>query len=569
MTIRSQRLTLGVISILFIIWSAYFIYRASFIAIDGQRYFALFDDAMISMRYAWNLANGNGLVWNPGEYVEGYSNLLMVVVMSFFNWGLEKRFAVLAVQVFGVVFSLLVAYIISIIGDIILSEQLADHRFLIRTITFIGALCTYPLVYWTLMGMETGLLTFLILSGILFAFKYNDGQRVVFLVLTPIILGLAFLTRSDSLPIAVLILFYLMYSMFTKEYHRHVKPILAIPIIIYLIFPLGQTLFRIGYYDALVPNTYLLKVVGFPLKDRIINGLNYITSFSKDYWLLLLVVMISIVLEYTKEKLLIVSISATLVIYQIYIGGDAWTYWRILAPCLIFLLPIFCQEVVTIIMMAVNLFKTNIFKVYYSRNPIWNLTWRISINERLWKFVLKAMTIFLPITLLTIAFTVDYVGLSGPGFGDEQQFLLLLAIIFGFIAVMIIINGKFQKEYLITSFLFLAIFLALFHNLNHRFINEVFFINDPYYSSQSEKDTNRSIALLNTTTNEASLGLIAAGTMPFYTGRYSIDFLGKTDPYIASLPADTSGAISRGSLTSWPGHNKYDLDYSINHLQPT
>jgi hypothetical protein len=63
--------------------------------------------------------------------------------------------------------------------------------------------------------------------------------------------------------------------------------------------------------------------------------------------------------------------------------------------------------------------------------------------------------------------------------------------------------------------------------------------------------------------------LIAAGTMPFYTGRYSIDFLGKTDPYIASLPADTSGAISRGSLTSWPGHNKYDLDYSINHLQPT
>jgi hypothetical protein len=110
------------------------------------------------------------------------------------------------------------------------------------------------------------------------------------------------------------------------------------------------------------------------------------------------------------------------------------------------------------------------------------------------------MTIFLPITLLTIAFTVDYVGLSGPGFGDEQQFLLLLAIIFGFIAVMIIINGKFQKEYLITSFLFLAIFLALFHNLNHRFINEVFFINDPYYSSQSEKDTNRSIALLNTTT---------------------------------------------------------------------
>jgi hypothetical protein len=26
---------------------------------------------MISMRYAWNVSHGSGLVWNPGERVEG------------------------------------------------------------------------------------------------------------------------------------------------------------------------------------------------------------------------------------------------------------------------------------------------------------------------------------------------------------------------------------------------------------------------------------------------------------------------------------------------------------------
>ena len=71
-----------IIALIFIAWSAIFLYKVSFIAIDGQRYVNLFDDAMISARYAWNFAQGNGLVWNPGEYVEGYTNLLMTLFMS-------------------------------------------------------------------------------------------------------------------------------------------------------------------------------------------------------------------------------------------------------------------------------------------------------------------------------------------------------------------------------------------------------------------------------------------------------------------------------------------------------
>src|SRR5688572_3538656 len=40
------------------------------------------DDAFISLRYAVRLATGGGLTWNDGEYVEGYSNLLWVILAA-------------------------------------------------------------------------------------------------------------------------------------------------------------------------------------------------------------------------------------------------------------------------------------------------------------------------------------------------------------------------------------------------------------------------------------------------------------------------------------------------------
>jgi hypothetical protein len=65
------------------------------------------------------------------------------------------------------------------------------------------------------------------------------------------------------------------------------------------------------------------------------------------------------------------------------------------------------------------------------------------------------------------------------------------------------------------------------------------------------------------------VGVIWAGTLPYYTDRLGVDFLGKSDPRVASLPADISGAVSWGGMISVPGHNKYDLDYSIVQLRPT
>src|ERR687895_1287454 len=101
----------------FAVWASVFIYKSSFVGIDGKRYFCLIDDAMISMRYAWNLSHGSGLVWNPGEYVEGYTNPLMTLLMALPTLIFDKVYAVLAMQVLGIVFVLINAYLVMLIAD--------------------------------------------------------------------------------------------------------------------------------------------------------------------------------------------------------------------------------------------------------------------------------------------------------------------------------------------------------------------------------------------------------------------------------------------------------------------
>ena len=44
------------------------------------------DDAYISFRYARNLADGLGLVWNAGERVEGYTNFLWTLMLAPAAW---------------------------------------------------------------------------------------------------------------------------------------------------------------------------------------------------------------------------------------------------------------------------------------------------------------------------------------------------------------------------------------------------------------------------------------------------------------------------------------------------
>jgi arabinofuranosyltransferase len=69
---RRDRLILGLVLALACI-SAWWVWRRDMV---------VFDDAYISFRYAQNLVAGHGLVFNPGERVEGYSNFLWVLLAA-------------------------------------------------------------------------------------------------------------------------------------------------------------------------------------------------------------------------------------------------------------------------------------------------------------------------------------------------------------------------------------------------------------------------------------------------------------------------------------------------------
>ena len=131
-------------------WSALYVARTSFDAGDG-RIFCLWDDAMISMTYARNLAEGHGLVWNVGEPpVQGFTNLGVTLLMALLHLlPLSDRFMALAWQAACVACLLGVAHLTWRGGRRWLSRPA-------RWAVWPAMLAAAPLTVWTLQGSDVG-----------------------------------------------------------------------------------------------------------------------------------------------------------------------------------------------------------------------------------------------------------------------------------------------------------------------------------------------------------------------------------------------------------------------------
>ena len=463
----------------YVIWAGLFIFQSSYVGIDGHRYFGLFDDAMISMRYAWNFAHAQGLVWNAGQRVEGYSNLLMTLMMAVAALFLNKSLAVLAVQIIGIPVILLIAYLTRRIA---IELQLGEpYAALIGLLALGCVLVYYPLSYWTLMGMETGLLTLFILAGVWFALSWLRMERRSDLAAVSITSGLAFLTRNDAILLAAVTFAYLGLEVFLhRKQAARMRPLLGAALLVGL-FPLGQTVFRLAYYGEILPNTYYLKLTGIPLLIRFIGGSRFVLEFLQESWPLFAFAALGLVLKFRLSRLYLAAFMAVAVAYQIYAGGDPWESWRLLAPAMP---ALFILAIEGALAGAARL------GVLASR-----------------RYALATGVCILIVLSLALA---------------DQPFLADMAV-----------RGP-------TS-------AAIANRVN----------------------TNAAIAINALTAPGASIGVIWAGTLPYYTDRIGVDFLGKSDPRIARLPADVTGSVSWGGMISVPGHNKYDLNYSIVELEPT
>jgi hypothetical protein len=117
-----------------------------------------------------------------------------------------------------------------------------------------------------------------------------------------------------------------------------------------------------------------------------------------------------------------------------------------------------------------------------------------------------------------------------------------------------------------------AAFLALVYlglRANAGFVEEASFEREPYYATANAGNVRLGLILREILAPRATAAVFWAGTPMYYSGLRGIDMLGKCDAHVAALPPDLSGAAAFNGMSSVPGHNKYDLEYSIGRLQPT
>ncbi len=324
---------------LYIMWAAGFIRISSVPLADGGRAFCLFDDAMISLRYAENLVRGRGLVWNPGEAVEGYSNPLMVLVMALPLLVLPRGAAVLAVQVLGVA---VVAATALLGARLYVRIAQPDHRLphWMLTASIQGL---YVLSFWSLLGMETGLVALLTMLCALTALSDGDPIR------TALRLGgmtaLLYLCRPDAILIGAT---FGVAAMLHRDSEGDVRSrsrwrplfVLALPAVATVA---THTAFRIAYYGGTLPNTAILKLSGMPWSVRMRDGATFVGPFLEGLIPILGLAAYGMAHTPSRGKVALAAPMVVLVAYQIAVGGEPWAYWRIMAPALPLLVVLACD----------------------------------------------------------------------------------------------------------------------------------------------------------------------------------------------------------------------------------
>jgi hypothetical protein len=479
----------------------------------GQRRFTLFDDAMISMDYGRTLASTGELVWFPGApRVQGFTNPLWTLWMALIHrLGFEGSSAALMVSVTGILLILASAFVIY---DLVLTYAQGPQR-LIAALAAASIPFLYPLTFWTLRGMEVGLLTLLCLLLLRSTIDCiaTGTTRVNILMIAPIILGMA--TRFDF----IVFCFISIGAIFLWGEHRArlrlALTYLAITFTAALLVCISQKL----YWGSWLPNTYHLKMNGVDPLDRILRG----AASSAKALSLFVVVAIAVSMNARSKELhqrliLITSANfAAMAAYAVYIGGDAWE-------------------------------GDMINRFYATVLPLIPLIIALSSNR------IRRRQISLGIALAIIVSSVG-AGVSVNPFGfSAQHFSVVFAS--AVICGALIVASSFMKRdaFIATAVIVTTCCLLSAYPTARQFKNR-----DPLAARTNLFVTATTETLRATTTETATIATVWAGVPAYYSQRPMLDLLGKNDIHIAT-------SAPHGSF--FPGHNKWDYEYSIGKLQP-
>jgi arabinofuranosyltransferase len=287
------------------------------------------DDALISMRYAQRFLDGDGLTWNDGERVEGYSNFLwMMAAAAPGAVGVDLIHALRILGLLG-----MWAVVLAMVYAHFHPPRLSWAAVAIGVVVWVLA---GPTAAWVVGGLETPLLVALLVWSIVLCVGVNESDKPTFhAVWKPgLLLGLLCITRPDGVLFAASIAGWFLWSgRFRRGAFLRASYLLLIP----ALFTIGQLAFRLAYYGEWLPNTAYVKIS--PSLHHLKAGLVYVAvgiasmrPLGELSIIALIILLFDRVEARRRNATLLVIVAIVWLSYVAFIGGDIFPGWRHLVP---------------------------------------------------------------------------------------------------------------------------------------------------------------------------------------------------------------------------------------------
>lgn len=270
------------------------------------------DDAYISYRYALNLVEGRGLVFNEGERVEGYSNLLWVLIAALLLQVFPPSLLHFGVSLLNVGLALATM--------LVLENELRRRYGEKRALMGAAMWALYPFLWpWIGSGLEAiaVVLVQLLIWRTLSRAEIESPWRSLALLLS-----LAVLLRADGFVLVFVVAGHFLLN--GKRAEAAKTLLLGAPATLALFG------FRLFYFQDVWPSTYYVKVAhGLP--TRLLAGMKGLTDLLFEYLLApfllaLLWLAWQKIVSWRQEGRLDVppelSLTFGLLAYWLYVGGD-------------------------------------------------------------------------------------------------------------------------------------------------------------------------------------------------------------------------------------------------------
>ena len=301
------------------------------------------DDAYIAMRYSRHFAEGNGLVYNLGERVEGYTSLLWVLVLAgsyALGFGM-----VTASHVIGIALSALTLILVYRMAASALPPEATLGR--LFPVLFLATSWIYA--GWATGGLETALFAFVsVLAVSHLQSRITAGCSISDWL--PLICLLLVLTRPEGMLMAGV----LGVAALVSDVRVGRRPLATITRWL-LVFVLPLVIFemwRLRYYGEWLPNTFYVKVNKVEYVER---GWPFFVSFAKDslFHVWGPVALAAVFFRHLISTCVIVY-SALYIAYTIWVGGD-WMGYRFYQH----LLPLLSLPLALVVARGVHELKTH------------------------------------------------------------------------------------------------------------------------------------------------------------------------------------------------------------------